>query len=78
VNRLSAEEIVGSEWAEWYAMTPAERFLESMKLRDTYLALGGSLEPEPDTQSPFFDPQEWRENAALGRPGLRVLRRSGI
>lgn len=35
-----------------------------MKLWETYLALGGSLEPERDTQSPFFDPEEWRENAA--------------
>jgi hypothetical protein len=43
-------------------MTPEERFSESMKLWDTYLALGGSLEPEPDTQSPFFNEQEWREN----------------
>jgi len=50
----------------------------SMKLWDTYLALGGSLEPEPDTESPFFDPEEWRENAAHGRPGVRVLRRGSI
>ena len=78
MDRLSAESIVGSEWAEWYALTPAERFRESMKLWDTYLALGGSLEPEPDTQSPFFDPQEWREDATHGRPGLRIVRRGGI
>jgi len=25
---------VGAEWAEWYAMTPEERFLESMKVWD--------------------------------------------
>ena len=78
MNQLSVEEIAGGEWAAWYALSPQERFLESMKLWDTYLALGGSLEPEPDTQSPFFDPQEWSENAASGRPGVRVLRRSGI
>jgi hypothetical protein len=78
VNDLDAEAIVGAEWAEWYGLTPAERFLESMKLWETYLALGGSLEPEPDTQSPFFDPEEWRENAADGRPGVRVLRRGGV
>jgi hypothetical protein len=78
VDEIRAEDIVGAEWAEWYAMTPEERFLESMKLWDTYLALGGSLEPEPDTQSPFFDPEEWRENAAHGRPGVRVLRRGGV
>ena len=72
------EELVGEEWADWYRLTPQERFIESMKLWDTYLALGGSLEPEPDTQSPFFDPGEWRENAAHGRPGVRVLRRGGV
>jgi hypothetical protein len=78
VKRWSAEEIAGEEWAAWYALTPAERFIESMKLWETYLALGGSLEPEPDTQSPFFDPEEWRANAAHGRPGVRVLWRGGV
>ena len=45
------EEIAGEEWADWYRLTPQERFIESMKLWDTYLALGGSLEPEPDTRA---------------------------
>jgi len=40
-----AEDIAGEEWAEWYRLTPRERFAESMKLWDAYLALGGSLEP---------------------------------
>ena len=62
MERPTAEEIAGEEWAEWYRLTPQERFQESMKLWETYLALGGSLEPEPDTQSPFFDEEEWREN----------------
>ena len=78
VDRLSAEDIAGEEWAAWYALSPAERFLESMKLWENYLALGGSLEPEPDTQSPFFDAEEWRANAAHGRPGVRVVRSGGI
>lgn len=78
MERLCAEEIAGGEWAAWYALSPAERFLESMKLWETYLALGGSLEPEPDTQSPFFDPEELRANAADGRPGVRVLWRGGV
>ena len=55
MKRLRAEDIAGEEWASWYALGPSQRFLESMKLWETYLALGGSLEPEPDTQSPFFD-----------------------
>ena len=66
------------EWAEWRKLSPEQRFLESMKLWETYLALGGSLEPEPDTQSPFFDPKEWHENAAHGRSGVRVLRRGRV
>ena len=78
MQRLRAEEIAGEEWASWYALSPSERFLESMRLWETYLALGGSFEPEPDTQSPFFDPKEWRENAPHGGPGVRILRRSGI
>src|ERR1700676_1779572 len=41
-------------------LSAGERFLESSRLWETYLALGGSLEPEPDTQSPF------RENAPMG------------
>ena len=77
MERIRAEDIVGEEWAEWYSLSPSERFLESMKLWDAYLALGGSLEPEPDTQSPFFDPDEWRENFARWGPRVRVIRRGG-
>jgi len=77
-ERLRPEDVVGEEWAEWYRMTPAERFAESSKLWETYLVLGGSLEPEPDSESPFFDPEEWRANFADGRPGVRILRRGGV
>jgi hypothetical protein len=52
---IQPEELVGGEWAEWYRLTPAQRWLESEKLWQTYLELGSSLDPEPDTQSPFFD-----------------------
>jgi hypothetical protein len=52
---IKPEDLVGEEWAEWYRLTPAQRWLESEKLWETYLALGGSLDPEPDTQSPFFE-----------------------
>jgi hypothetical protein len=75
---IEPEELVGGEWAEWYAMTPQERWAESMKMWARFIALGGSLDPEPDSQSPFFDEDEWRAGLADGRPGLRVLRRSGI
>jgi len=42
------------ETLEWWSLTPAQRFLESQRLWATFLALGGSLEPEPDWQSPFY------------------------
>jgi hypothetical protein len=63
------------EWKEWLALTPMERFRESEKLFAQYLAMGGSLDPDPDPTSPFYDPSEWRPGAAHGRAGLRVLRR---
>jgi hypothetical protein len=66
------------EWAAWYALTPLERLEESCRLWETYLKLGGTLDPEPNSQSPFFNPQEWRACAVDGRAGLRVVRRSGV
>ena len=66
------------EWKEWFKMTPAERFVESQKLWNDYIKLGGSLDPEPDHQSPFFDAEEWRQLSSDGRPGMRVIRRSRI
>ena len=75
---MKPEDLVGEEWAEWYRLTPAQRWLESEKLWQTYLALGGSLDPEPDTQSPFFDARAWRPRPAHGRAGVRVLRRGRI
>ena len=75
---IDMEDLVGAEWAEWYQLTPQQRWAESTKLWDVYLALGGSLDPEPDSQSPFYDADEWRTLFADGRPGVRVVRRSGV
>jgi hypothetical protein len=61
---IQPEQLVEGEWAEWYRLTPIQRWLESEKLWQTYLGLGGSLDPEPDTQSPFFDPKEARQISA--------------
>ena len=41
------------ERAEWLSLTPAQRMLETTKLWQLYLSLGGRLDPEPDPQSPF-------------------------
>ena len=75
---VEPEELVGAEWAEWYLLTPEQRWRESDKLWATYLALGGSLDPEPDTQSPFFDAEEWSGLSSDGGAGLRVVRRCGV
>ena len=76
---LPVHRVPGSGRATVYAyVSELERWLESEKLWQTYLALGGSLDPEPDTQSPFFDARAPRPRAAHGRAGLRVLRRSRV
>jgi hypothetical protein len=49
----------------------ARTMAESEKLWEVYLYLGGSLDPEPDTQSPFFDSEESSARAAYERPSLR-------
>jgi hypothetical protein len=77
-DMVNAEQLVGEEWAEWYRLTPVQRWLESEKLCQTYLAIGGSLDPEPDTQSPFFDARAPRSRSTHGRSGVRVLRRGRV
>lgn len=71
-------ETCGDEWLEWYRLTPQERWGESAKLWDRFPTLGGSLDPEPDHQSPFHAPDARRAGAPDGRPDLRVVRRSGV
>ncbi|HBC89456.1 MAG TPA: hypothetical protein DCZ94_21165 [Lentisphaeria bacterium] len=44
---------IEEELLNWYSLTPGERWNESRKLWDFYISMGGSLDPEPDTQSPF-------------------------
>lgn len=75
---IMAEDIVGTEWAEWYSLSPLERLKESTKLWQFYLAVGGSLDPEPDTQSPFYFSDEESQNVTNGRTGLHFLRSSRI
>src|SRR5450759_2122941 len=70
---IQVEELVGDEWAEWYRLTPVQRWLESEKLWQTYLALGGSLDPEPDTQSPFFDARAPRPRHPFSLPASRSV-----
>jgi hypothetical protein len=72
---IQPEQLVEGEWAEWYRLTPVQRWLESEKLWQTYLALGGSLDSEPDTQSPFFDGQASKPTSTKQRIVDRRIRR---
>jgi hypothetical protein len=63
------------EWQEWLDLAPLERFRRSEEFFAQYLAMGGSLDPDPDPTSPFDFPEEWRPGAAHGRAGLHLLRR---
>jgi hypothetical protein len=68
--------MLDDEWTDWYRLTPAERWRETDRLWSFYLEAGGSLDPEPDSQSPFnaFFPQ--RARTSDGRTSLRGIRRS--
>lgn len=61
---LDILDVCDAETAHWYQLSLEERWVESVRLWETYRALGGSLDPEPDTQSPFFDPGAWRSGTA--------------
>ncbi len=57
------EDIVEPEWLDWYRKTPRERLLATEEAWNNYLELGGSLAPDPDSQSPFWSREELREFA---------------
>jgi hypothetical protein len=65
-------------WPKWYSLSPQERWFESAELWQFYLEAGGSLDPEPDCQSPFDDVMAHGTAPAYGRSGTHVLRRSGV
>ena len=62
-------------WAEWYRLTPQQRWEETKKLWQFYRQVGGSLDPEPDSQSPFDFPELRGARPVDGRPGLHMIRR---
>ena len=54
---IQAEELVGEEWAEWYRLTPLERWLESADV-----ALVDSISDKPPTpgiHAPELPPATW-------------------
>lgn len=72
------DDLEPDEWIAWMKLTPAQRFREQDRLWATYLALGGSLDPEPDSQSPFDFPELERAVPPDGRAGVRFVRRGGV
>ena len=66
---------IDDEWLEWYNLTPRERWRETSRLWEYYLSVGGSLDPEPDSQSPFSAAYSRRSVPSHGRAGVRVVRR---
>lgn len=67
--------MVEDEWLEWYRLTPEERWRETQKLWLFYLSSGGSLDTEPDSQSPFDSLYSQGESPVNGRASMRVVRR---
>ncbi len=59
------------EWKEWLDLTPLERFRQSEILFAQYLAMGGSLDPDPDPTSPFDE--FWDRKAPYEPAGLKVI-----
>ena len=66
---------IEEEWLEWYTLPPLERWQQSGKLWEFYLSSGGSLDPEPDSQSPFDPLYAQSKGASDGWSGVHTLRR---
>ena len=59
-------------------LTPRERWIESMRLAAWYCAVGGTSDPDPDPQSPFYDAEARRPRPIDGVTGVRVARGSRV
>lgn len=77
-HELNTGDLENEEWLAWYSLTPQERWRETEKLWQFYLSVGGSLDPEPDSQSPFDFGDPPSSIPVDGRSGVRVVRRSGV
>ena len=75
---VRVRDILDDEWADWLRLTPQQRWRETEKLWQMYLAMGGCLDPEPDSQSPFHDTRPEGPMSAHGRTGVRVVRSGGV
>ena len=66
------------EWKDWLDLTPIQRFHESEKIFANYLAMGGSLDPDPDPSCPFYVPEDWLPGGPFGGAGLPAVRQGEI
>ena len=57
------DHMIEPEWLAWYRKTPDERLQCTGELWKNYRALGGSLDPDVDIQSPFWSRGELVEFA---------------
>ena len=64
---VNLEDIIEPEWLEWYRKTPQERLLATEEAWAIYLELGGSLDPDVDSQCPFWSKEELAEFARRAR-----------
>ena len=69
---------IEEECLDWYRLTPAQRWQEATRLWETFVLMGGRLDDEPDSQSPFHNAGLSSAMPLDGRPGLHILRRSGV
>lgn len=72
--RILPEDCMDPEWAAWTRMTPSERWQASRALLRHYLAIGGSLDPDPDPQCPFWSREQceaFARDAVAGLPKPR-------
>ena len=60
---IDFEEFIEPEWLDWYRKTPQERLLATEETWSIYRELGGSLDPDPDIQSPFWSREELEQFA---------------
>ena len=75
---MIAQWMIEDEWLDWYRLTPEQRWSETQKLWAFYLEVGGSLDTEPDSQSPFDTHFTQRSRVAHGGTGMYMVRSSRI
>lgn len=51
------------EWVDWMTLTPTKRWEASRQLFQHYVRMGGTLDPDPDPQSPFWSRDDCRRFA---------------